>query len=112
MNGLLIAAPSSGSGKTIVTLALLRALKRSGHTVGSLKIGPDYIDPGFHSLASKGPCLNIDSWAMRPTIRARQIARLGKDADLIIAEGVMGLFDGAADGSGSSADLPAHYPDH
>jgi cobyrinic acid a,c-diamide synthase len=107
MKGLLIAAPSSGSGKTIVTLALLRALKRSGHTVGSLKIGPDYIDPGFHSLASKGPCLNIDSWAMRPTTRAGQIARLGKDADLIIAEGVMGLFDGAADGSGSSADLAA-----
>jgi cobyrinic acid a,c-diamide synthase len=107
MNGLLIAAPSSGSGKTVITLALLRALKRLGHAVGSLKVGPDYIDPAFHSLASDGVCLNIDGWAMRPATRAGQVTRLAKSSDLIIAEGVMGLFDGAADGTGSSADLAA-----
>jgi cobyrinic acid a,c-diamide synthase len=107
MNGLLIAAPSSSSGKTVITLALLRALKHAGHKVGSVKVGPDFIDPGFHSLASDGACLNIDGWAMRPATRAGQIARIAKDADLMIAEGVMGLFDGAADGTGSSADLAA-----
>jgi cobyrinic acid a,c-diamide synthase len=107
MKGVLIAAPSSGSGKTVITLALLRALKRAGHIVGSVKIGPDYIDPGFHSLASNGACLNIDGWAMRSATRARQLARIAESTDLVIAEGVMGLFDGAADGSGSSADLAA-----
>ena len=109
MKGVLIAAPSSGSGKTVITLALLRALKRSGHAVGSLKIGPDYIDPGFHSLASGAACLNIDGWAMRPSTRAGQIARIAEDIELMIAEGVMGLFDGAADGTGSSADLAADF---
>jgi len=107
MKGLLIAAPSSGSGKTVITLSLLRALKRSGHAVGSLKIGPDYIDPGFHSVASGAACLNIDGWAMRPSTQAGQIACIAEDVDLIIVEGVMGLFDGAADGTGSSADLAA-----
>ncbi|NKB21443.1 MAG: cobyrinate a,c-diamide synthase [Alphaproteobacteria bacterium] len=103
--GLLIAAPSSGSGKTVITLALLRALRRAGHAVSSLKIGPDYIDPGFHTLASGRPCLNIDGWAMRPTTRAGQLDQIMEDVEFVVAEGVMGLFDGAADGTGSSADL-------
>ena len=103
----LIAAPSSGSGKTVITLALLRALRRAGWAAGSLKIGPDYIDPGFHRLASGQPCLNLDGWAMRPSTRADQTARAAEGSDFVIAEGVMGLFDGAADGTGSSADLAA-----
>jgi cobyrinic acid a,c-diamide synthase len=102
--GLVIAAPSSGSGKTVVTLALLRALRRAGHKVASLKVGPDYIDPGFHRVASGGACRSFDPWAMRPATLTRERAAAESDADLVLAEGVTGLFDGAADGIGSTAD--------
>jgi cobyrinic acid a,c-diamide synthase len=104
--GLIIAAPASGSGKTLVTMALLRALRRRGVRVAAAKSGPDYIDPGFHAQASGRPCLNLDAWAMRPaTIRAT-IAALSRDADLVLCEGAMGLFDGIdASGTGSCADL-------
>lgn len=71
------------------------------------KIGPDYIDPGFHSAACARQSLSLDAWAMRPVTRATLRAALCQDSDLIIAEGVMGLFDGAADGSGSTADIAA-----
>ncbi|MBK20236.1 MAG: cobyrinic acid a,c-diamide synthase [Rhodospirillaceae bacterium] len=101
----MIAAPNSGSGKTVITLALLRALRQIGKQVGALKVGPDYIDPGFHRLASGRACLNIDAWAMRPQMIAQQVSKASEDAELIIAEGVMGLFDGAADGTGSTAEL-------
>ncbi len=105
--GLLIAAPSSGSGKTVVTLALLRHFRNAGRAVGSVKIGPDYIDPAFHQAASGRPCLNLDGWAMRPDSLAALAHRAGEDAELVIGEGVMGLFDGAADGSASTAELSA-----
>ena len=109
--GLVIAAPSSGSGKTVFTLGLLRALARRGLAVASAKVGPDYIDPAFHTAASGRVCLNLDSWAMRPrTINARA-TELSKDAELIVCEGVMGLFDGAdlppGDPCGSTADIAA-----
>ena len=65
MSGLLIAAPSSGSGKTTITLGLLRALRNRGVAVAPGKAGPDYIDPAFHAAASGAPCLNFDPWAMR-----------------------------------------------
>jgi cobyrinic acid a,c-diamide synthase len=103
--GLIIAAPASGSGKTTLTLALLRALRRRGVAVASAKAGPDYIDPGFHSAASGRSCYNLDCWAMRPSTLASIIRRCGEGADLIIAEGVMGLYDGAPDGTGATADL-------
>jgi cobyrinic acid a,c-diamide synthase len=103
--GLIIAAPASGSGKTVVTLAILRALTRAGIRVGSFKVGPDYIDPAFHAAATGRPCLNLDLWAMRPATVADLLERLSEDSDLIIGEGVMGLFDGAADGTGSTADV-------
>lgn len=107
--GLLIAAPRSGSGKTIVTLGLLRAFARAGLTVQPFKSGPDYIDPAFQSAAARKPSFNLDSWAM-PAATLAAIATQA-DADLIIAEGVMGLFDGAATkgacGDGSSADIAA-----
>lgn len=105
--GLVIAAPASGSGKTIVTLAILRALMRAGIRVSSFKVGPDYIDPVFHAAATGRPCLNLDLWAMRPATVADLLERLSADAELIIGEGVMGLFDGAADGTGSTADVAA-----
>ena len=103
--GLLIAAPASGSGKTVVTLALLRHLRRRGVRVASIKAGPDYIDPAFHARASGRPCLNLDSWAMRRDTLAGLVARAGADAELVVGEGVMGLFDGAPGGAGSTAEL-------
>jgi cobyrinic acid a,c-diamide synthase len=104
---LIIAAPSSGAGKTTVTLGLLRALRRRGVAVASAKVGPDYIDPAFHAAASGRPCRNLDPWAMRPETLFCQLDRAADGAELLIVEGVMGLFDGAADGGGSTADLAA-----
>ncbi len=106
-NGLIIAAPSSGSGKTVVTLSLLAALRQSGVNVASAKVGPDYIDPCFHSESSGRPCLNLDQWAMRPQTIARNLATLATDSEMVIIEGVMGLFDGPEMGKGSTADLAA-----
>ncbi|PJG46167.1 cobyrinic acid a,c-diamide synthase [Sphingobium sp. LB126] len=108
--GILIAAPRSGSGKTVVTLGLLRAFARNGLRVQPFKAGPDYIDSAFQRAAARRPSFNLDSWAMpRPLVGA--IAGHADDADLIVAEGVMGLFDGAPaqgeSGNGSSADIAA-----
>ena len=103
--GLIVAAPASGSGKTILTAALLRLLVTRGLRASAAKLGPDYIDPAFHSLAAGSPCLNIDLWAMRPATVSGLLDRLGQDSDIAVVEGVMGLFDGAADGTGSTADF-------
>ncbi len=105
MNGFLIAAPHSGSGKTTVTLGILRALKERGHFVSSAKAGPDYIDPAFHTAASGRDCVNLDAWAMRSELLLKQAHDQSLGADVLVVEGVMGLFDGAADGRGSTADL-------
>ncbi|MEI6984769.1 MAG: cobyrinate a,c-diamide synthase, partial [Rhodospirillaceae bacterium] len=105
--GLVLAAPASSCGKTTLTLAVLRCLRNQGRRVASVKAGPDYIDPAFHAAASGRPCLNLDIWAMRPQTLARLAWNAALDAELVIAEGVMGLFDGPAigSGSGSTADL-------
>lgn len=96
-----IAAPASGSGKTTVTLGLLRAFAQDRMAVSGAKSGPDYIDPRFHEAASGQPCLNLDAWAMTPD----RILGLAPQGDLII-EGAMGLFDGAPpNGKGACADL-------
>ncbi len=107
MSGLILAAPASGSGKTVVTLGLLHHLRRRGLRVAAAKAGPDYIDPGFHAAASGRPCLNLDPWAMRPGTLARLVGELERDSDLVVCEGVMGLFDGTGpDGeTGSTAEL-------
>jgi cobyrinic acid a,c-diamide synthase len=102
---IVIAAPASGSGKTLVTLALLRAFRNAGLRVASAKVGPDYIDPRFHEAATGRPCYNLDPWAMPPPQLKGLLAALSQDADLVIVEGVMGLFDGPAGGGGSTADL-------
>lgn len=106
-SGLIIAAPASGSGKTTVTLGILRALARRELKIAAAKVGPDFIDPRFHEAASGGVCVNLDPWAMRPALRARIADRLSATADLVIVEGVMGLYDGAIGGGGSTADLAA-----
>ncbi len=103
--GLILAAPASGSGKTTVTLGLLRHLRRTGVRVSPFKVGPDYIDPAFHGVAAGRQSVNLDAWAMRPETFARQAAIAAEDADIVLGEGVMGLFDGAPDGTGSTADV-------
>lgn len=108
--GLMIAAPRSGSGKTTVTIGLLRALRNKGIRVGGIKCGPDYIDPAFHAAASGQPSFNLDSFAMPPALIARLALEAAADSELVICEASMGLFDGvpAAPGrSGSSADIAA-----
>ncbi|MGQ0671500.1 MAG: nucleotide-binding protein, partial [Hyphomicrobium sp.] len=109
--GLMIAAPRSGAGKTTLTLGLLRALTRSGVRVQALKAGPDYIDPAFHSAATGRPSFNVDSWAMRRPTAAQILRTACREADLVVVEALMGLFDGVARsghwGSGASADLAA-----
>jgi cobyrinic acid a,c-diamide synthase len=104
---LVIAAPSSGAGKTLVTLGLLRALARAGTVVASAKAGPDYIDPRFHEAASGRACFNLDGWAMREDLLCGLARHCTRNSELMLIEGVMGLFDGAAGGGGSTADLAA-----
>jgi len=100
--GLILAAPSSGSGKTTITLGLLRALKRRGVLMRGAKSGPDYIDPRFHEAACGQPCMNLDAWAMSPA----RIKWMASGDGMLLIEGAMGLFDGAPpDGKGATADL-------
>jgi cobyrinic acid a,c-diamide synthase len=104
-SGLMIAAPHSGSGKTVLTLALLAALRVRGIDIRAAKAGPDYIDPAFHEAATGRASVNLDPWAMNAG-RLRQLARRQGGTHLLV-EAMMGLFDGAADGSGSAGDLAA-----
>ena len=102
---LVVGGLTSGSGKTTVTLGLLRALARAGHSISAAKTGPDYIDSAFLAVASLAPAVNLDSHAM-PASMIRQLAA-ARPGDLLITEGVMGLFDGTDGGSGSTAQLAA-----
>lgn len=110
--GLMIAAPRSGAGKTTVSLGLMRALARRGVSVQPFKNGPDYIDPAFHRAATGCDSFNLDSWAMPKTL-IHALAGEADGADLVIAEGSMGLFDGAgttgAVATGASSDLAALF---
>jgi cobyrinic acid a,c-diamide synthase len=110
--GLIVGAPRSGSGKTSVTIGLLRALKRRGLAARGAKSGPDYIDPAFHEAATGLPGVNLDSWAMPPALLDTLAAEAGRDADIVVIESAMGLFDGIpapAGQSGSAADLARRY---
>jgi cobyrinic acid a,c-diamide synthase len=111
-SALIISAPQSGAGKTTVTLGLLAALRRRGTRVRAAKAGPDYIDPAFHAAATGAASLNLDSWAMRPDLLDALIAEAARDADLLVIEGAMGLFDGVPGEpgrSGAAADLAARW---
>jgi cobyrinic acid a,c-diamide synthase len=103
--GFIIAAPRSGSGKTLVTLGLIAALRRRGLSIAPAKTGPDYIDLAFHARVAGAPGINLDPWAMSPARLNGLVARHAAGRDLLVIEGVMGLFDGASDGTGSTADL-------
>jgi cobyrinic acid a,c-diamide synthase len=104
----LIAAPHSGAGKTTVTLGIIRALRNSRLRVQSFKCGPDYLDPKLHTIASGRTAVNLDRFMMDDDGHLGDLYNdYGNDADVLITEGVMGLFDGAVKMEGSSADLAA-----
>jgi cobyrinic acid a,c-diamide synthase len=97
---LVIAAPASGHGKTTVATGLMAALRRAGHTVSGHKVGPDYIDPGYHSLATGRPGRNLDPHLVGEERLVPLLLHGARGADIAIVEGVMGLHDGQIGGDG------------
>ncbi|HOO88596.1 MAG TPA: hypothetical protein PK442_12905 [Synergistales bacterium] len=93
---IVIAGTNSGSGKTTFTAGLISALRSRGMTVQPFKTGPDYIDPGFHTLAAGRPCRNLDTMLLSRDGTLELFDRNSSGADISLVEGVMGLFDGAA----------------
>ncbi len=109
---LIVGAARSGSGKTSVSVGLMRALARRGLIVRGAKSGPDYIDPGFHAAATGAPGVNLDSWAMPPDLLDRLAGEQAAGADVLVVESAMGLFDGIAAGpgrTGAAADLARRF---
>ncbi|MGV9581086.1 cobyrinate a,c-diamide synthase [Streptomyces sp. NPDC003509] len=93
---LVIAAPASGSGKTTVATGLMAAFAERGLAVSPHKVGPDYIDPGYHALATGRPGRNLDAYMCGPDLVAPLFAHGASGCDLAVVEGVMGLYDGAS----------------
>jgi cobyrinic acid a,c-diamide synthase len=113
MPRIVLAAPSSNAGKTSIATGLIAALTARGLTVSPHKVGPDYIDPGYHGLAAGRPGRNLDPWLVGDERITPLFLHGARGADVAVVEGVMGLFDGAAHASvepgyGSTAQLAAH----
>ena len=100
---LVVAAPATGQGKTTVATGLMAALTRAGHTVSGHKVGPDYIDPGYHALATGRPGRNLDPHLVGEERIAPLLLHGARGADMAVVEGVMGLFDGKVGGRGFSS---------
>ncbi len=100
---IVVAGTASGVGKTTVATGLMAALRKRGLTVASAKVGPDFIDPGYHALATGRPARNLDAWMCGAEAMGPLAARAGRGADILVVEGVMGLFDGAADSARATA---------
>jgi len=104
---IVIAGTQSGTGKTSLALALVASLKRRGLQVQTFKVGPDFLDPSYLTVASGRPCYNLDGWMTRREYVLELFHRTTKDVDMAVIEGVMGLFDGAdpATSEGSTAEM-------
>lgn len=105
MNKFLIGAPSSGCGKTTITLGLMQTMRHHGLCVQPFKCGPDYIDTKFHSAVCGRPSINLDTF-MATSEHVRELfEHYGADADVCVVEGMMGLFDGYDRDRGSAAEI-------
>ncbi|HYG59585.1 MAG TPA: cobyrinate a,c-diamide synthase, partial [Symbiobacteriaceae bacterium] len=104
---LVIAGTHSGAGKTTVATGLMAALSRRGLQVQPYKVGPDYIDPTYHTAATGRACRNLDGWMLDATTIRGLMAHSARGADVALVEGVMGLYDGASavSDSGSTAQM-------
>lgn len=107
MKGFIIAGTNSGAGKTTITLGIMLYLKKLGYKVQGFKAGPDFIDPGHHSIILNRPSHNLDSWMLKPWMNKAIFDYFSKDAEISIIEGVMGLYDGFSpiEDIGSTAHL-------
>src|SRR5437588_10388277 len=94
---LVVAGTHSGVGKTTVATGLMAALAQRSVRVSAAKVGPDFIDPGYHALATGRPGRNLDAWLCGREAIGPLAARAGYGADVLVVEGVMGLFDGSGD---------------
>ena len=101
----LVAAPTSGSGKTTIARGLMALLTQRGYRVQPFKCGPDYIDTKFHEAVCGRPSVNLDTFMATPDHVRELFQRYGADADVCIVEGMMGLFDGYDRDRGSSAEI-------
>ena len=99
----MVAGTSSGVGKTTVATGLMGALRARGLVVGAAKVGPDFIDPGYHALATGRPSRNLDTWICGPQAIGPLAGRATAGSDVLVVEGVMGLFDGSGDPEGPVA---------
>ena len=102
---IIFSATSSGCGKTTIVAGILSALKNRGIKAQSYKIGPDYIDPGYHRIASGNAVHNLDSWLVPPEKLKQIFFETSRNADVAIIEGVMGLYDGGSNGISSTAEI-------
>jgi cobyrinic acid a,c-diamide synthase len=107
MKSVIIAGTQSGSGKTTITLGIMECLKRRGLKVAPFKVGPDFIDPGYHRLVTGRPSINLDGWMCGESFVQETFYRHLEGADIAVIEGVMGLFDGigGASDAGSTAQV-------
>lgn len=107
MKGVVVSGPASGIGKTTVAAALMSALRQRGLRVQPFKCGPDFIDPGHHRRICGRPSHNLDTWILPAEINRRIFSSACQDADIVVIEGMMGLFDGVRGGGedGSTAEI-------